>query len=529
MTTEAIARDIQRHERAKSRKEPYIPLIQEAMSYGVQNRDTFYKQSEGQKNQNEAQVFDSTAPAAVAKFVSNLQSSLVPPMKTWVKLRAGELVEDTIRSKADKDLQKVNDTMFSNLQNSNFDTQVAEAFHDLAVSTGALLLQPGTRTNPFVFTAVPLSQLSIEEMADSRPGAVFREHEIFVSSIKDLWADAIVPPQVAELAKDPGKDKITLREMTLPEKVKVLEHGASGKLTYITVDGYRYTVIAGDHRIVERTQRSSPWIIFRWSVVPGEIFGRGPVITYLADIKTLNKTKELTLKNAAMAVAGAWTVVDDGVVNINTMRIYPGARIPVSSNGGSLGPSIQKLETGGNFDVANMVIKELQAAINDGLFASPLGPIDLPVKSATEMSLRQQELAKRIGSAFGRLQYELIAPLVNRMLHILEEFGLIDIQNYRVDGQFIAIQHVSPLALAQDEENLMALMRWVQFMRDTYGPEILMILADPKTIGQAAGKMLNVPADLLPSDEQWEQVKSNVVNFAQRLAQQGQVPTMKAA
>lgn len=529
MTTEAVARDIKRHERAKARKEPYIPLIQEGMSYGVQNRDTFYKQSEGQKNQNEAQVFDSTAPAAVSKFVSNLQSSLVPPMKTWVKLRAGALVPENTRGQSDIDLQKVNDTMFANLQNSNFDTQIAEAFHDLAVSTGALLLQPGTRSNPFVFTAVPLSQLSIEELADSRPGAVFREHEVFVTSIKELWADAIVPSEVSQMAKDPGKDKIMLREMTLPEKVKVLEHGANGKLSYVTVDGYRYTVIAGEHRIVERTQRSSPWIIFRWSVVPGEIYGRGPVITHLADIKTLNKTTELTLKNAAMAVAGAYTVVDDGVININTMRVYPGAKIPVSSNGGSLGPSIQRLETAGNFDVSQLIKKELQRAINDGLFADPLGPIDLPVKSATEMSLRQQELAKRIGSAFGRLQYELIAPLVNRMLHILEEFGLIDIQNYRVDGQIIAIQHVSPLALAQDEENLMALMRWVQFMRDTYGPEILMILCDPKTIGQAAGKMLNVPADLLPSDEQWAQVKSNVVNFASRLAQQGAQPQMKAA
>jgi hypothetical protein len=38
--------------------------------------------------------------------------------------------------------------------------------------------------------------------------------------------------------------------------------------------------------------------------VAGEIYGRGPLLTALPDIKTLNKTLELLLKNASLAVAG---------------------------------------------------------------------------------------------------------------------------------------------------------------------------------------------------------------------------------
>lgn len=528
MTIDSIERDYKRFESAQRRKANVAELYEEAMSYAIQNRETFNKQTEGSKNQNEGQVFDSTAPQAVSKFASNLQSSLVPPMKTWIKLQPGEAVPKQNQNQAAVQLEDIGKALFRNLQNSNFDTQISEAFHDLAAGTGALLVQPGTRSNPFTFVAVPMAQLWLEEVADGRVGAVFRRHEVAGRGIRDVWKDAILPPGLAKMIDEKPDDKIQLIEMTLPERVKILQKGENGRLSYVDVDGYRYTVLAiyeGKTRIVERKQRSNPWVVFRWSVVPGEVYGRGPLLQALADIKTLNKTKELTLKNAAMAIAGAWSVVDDGVINVNTIKIYPGAKIPVSSNeGGALGPTIKRLEAGGNFDVSQLIIQELKRSINEMLFADPLGPIDLPVKSATEVSLRQQELAKRIGSAFGRLQYELIAPLINRLLHIMEELGLIDLQSYRVDGQVIAIQHISPLAMAQDEEQLMAIMRYAQFMRETFGPELALMMMDPQKLGESIGKLLNVPTELLPSAEQWQQVKSNVINMASALAQRnGQV------
>jgi hypothetical protein len=55
--------------------------------------------------------------------------------------------------------------------------------------------------------------------------------------------------------------------------------------------------------VVERTLRYNPFIVFRWSVMPGEVYGRGPVLFALPDAKSLNKTKELILKNASMAVS----------------------------------------------------------------------------------------------------------------------------------------------------------------------------------------------------------------------------------
>lgn len=523
-----VQKDVARFNTAKTRKQQFEQTYREALMYAAPQRDTFFDAAiEGAKRDNPDIVFDSTAQDALSKFASNLQSRLVPPMKQFVKLDTGPGVQENFKQQAKVQLEQITDLMFTFLQNSNFDIQVAESFLDLGVGTGALLLQAGTKDKPFNFVSVPLSQLWLEEVADGRIGAVFREHQVAYRALTDVWPDAKIDAELQSKIDTCPDEKLKLVEMTLPEKLRVRQRDANGRFRWVMIDGYRYTVVdsATNKRLVDREQRSSPWIVFRWSILPGEVYGRGPLLTALADIKTLNKAKELTLKNAAMAIAGAWTVRDDGVINVNTIKIYPGAKIPVESNdGGTFGPTIKRLDQTGDFDVSMLIIKELQNAIRSILFADPMGPIDLPVKSATEVSLRQQELASRIGSSFGRLQFELLAPLVNRMLHIMEDLGLADLQNYRVDGNIIAIRHVSPLAMSQDEETLMSMFRYAEYMSKIFGPQAALLLIKPEKFGLRAAELLHLPADLVPSEAEWKQLQQLIMQIAasQFAAQQGQ-------
>lgn len=257
--------------------------------------------------------------------------------------------------------------------------------------------------------------------------------------------------------------------------------------------------------------------------MPGEIYGRGPVLFSLPDIKTLNKTKELLLKSASIAIFGMWTAVDDGTINLQNIKFSAGTVIPVAANEGSIqGPTLAPLKSPGDVNLAQIIISDLQNKINNMLFADPLGPIDLPVKSATEMSLRQQELSKRIGSAFGKLQYEMIQPLINRMLDILDELGLIDLGDFRVDGNVIAIQHESPLARAQGEEEAMALMRLMETVAGFYGPEVLNVAVPAERAIPMFAKKLNVPENVVATPAEFEQAKQAAIQMAQAQAAQAQ-------
>lgn len=499
---------IKRYKQAQERKANWENTYKEALSYAAPQREDFDYREKGSRKDNTDIVFDSTAQSALNKFASNMQSSLVPPMKKWINLASGYMVPEEDRSDNDKQLEKIRDAMFSAIQSSNFDTQISEAFLGLGLGNGVMLVQPG-EDSLLKFTAIPESQCYFEEGPNGSVGTVFRRHCLAGRNIEGTWPDAALSKELSSQIDSKPEKELDFIEVTL--KCKINKKFVEGDDVILReIDGYKYFVIHEKSKeiIVEREQESSPWVVFRWSVMPGEVYGRGPVLSALADIKTLNKTKELILQNASMAVAGAWTVADDGVMSLENIQIAPGALIPVSSNPGAVnGPTIAPLRSGADFSVAQLVIQELQRSINDMMFADPLGPIDLPVKTATEISVRQNELSKRIGSAFGRLQYELIGPLVDRILYLLEEAGVVDLSGFKVDGNTISIEHISPLAMAQDQEELMAMMRYAETIAQNLGPQAVSTMIKPEQFAKKLAQLLNVPKDIVPTDAEFKQMK----------------------
>ncbi len=230
------------------------------------------------------------------------------------------------------------------------------------------------------------------------------------------------------------------------------------------------------------------------------------------------KTKELLLKAASIALYGVWKG-DPDAINLSTVKFSPATIIPAEGLASGRGDPLQPLNTNTDVNLAQLIISDLRNSINNMMFADPLGPIDLPVKSATEVSLRQQELAKRIGSSFGRLQFELIQPLVNRCLDILEELGLIDLADLRVDGSNLAIEHVSPLAQAQAEEEVLNNIRYLETLAAMYGPEELRAIAPPEKVSKILAPLLNISDELQPKEAEIKQARAE--NLAAQAIQSG--------
>ena len=490
------AETLKRFAQAAARKQGWAQTYEDALRYAAPQRNTFEIARKGDARDGSGEVYDSTALIAMQKFAANLQSSLVPPFRSWVRLVAGPQIPDDVKPVLNTALEEIRQVMFTHLHMSNFDTQIAESFLDLAVGTGALLVQPGRGAQALQFVAVPLSQLSLEEGANGQLDGVFRRYRLPVRAIEGTWEDAVLTPKMHKLLADQPDAEVTLIEATIPHTIMQYNPAIDAEEP---TEGYLYSVVAADEQatLLQRPMRSSPWVIFRYGTLPGEIYGRGPLLSALPDIKTLNKTKELILKNASLAVAGAYTVADDGVININTVKIRPGALIPVSSNGGAGGPTLAPLPRSGDFNIAELVVQDLQASINDALMANVFGAVDAPARSATEMAIRQQELARRMGSAFGRLQYELIAPLLRRILHVLEEQGLVDLSRFTLDGKGIAIVHQSPVATAHDNEELANILRYADFLAETLGREHPLVVAQAQNLAERVGELMNIPPQLV--------------------------------
>ena len=469
---------LKRQELAQRKKDEFQALYMDAYEFALPQRQ-LYGVWEGKatgKNKM-SRVFDSTAINSTQRFANRLQSVVFPPQRKWAKLEPGNDIPVDRRPTTQAVLELYADKMFTVLKQSNFDIAMGEFLLDLAVGTACMMVQPGDDVSPINFIPVPLFLVTYEEGANGQVDNVYRKMRMKGESIQRQWPDAKIPDQLKRLIEDKPTEDIELLEATIFDAKR---------------GDYSYHVIYKDSKdqLVYRRRKTSPWVISRYMKVAGEIYGRGPLLTALPDIKTLNKTKELLLKNASLAVAGVYTAADDGVLNPNTVKLAPGAIIPVARNGGPQGPALAPLPRSGDFNVSQLVIGDLVANIKRILLDESLPPDNMSARSATEIVERMKELAQNLGSAFGRLINETMIPLTAKILEVMDERGLIDMP-LRVNGLEVKVTPVAPLAQAQNMEEINAIMQFAQ-MAQAFGTDGALALKNEVLVDYMADK-LGVP------------------------------------
>ena len=448
---------IKRQAAAQTKKDEFQQLYQDAYEFALPQRQLYGVWEGGAVGSKKMQrVFDSTAINSTQRFANRLQSVVFPPQRKWATLEPGSDIPFEKQQMARNIFETYCDKMFTVLQQSNFDIAMGEFLLDLSVGTACMMVQPGDSVNPINFIPVPLFLVSYEEGANGQVDNVYRKIRMKGESIIRQWPDAKIPDDMQRRIDQKPTDDIEMLEAT------IYDHGR-GDYCYHVIDK------VSKAELVYRRRKSSPWVISRYMKVAGEIYGRGPLMTALPDIKTLNKTIELLLKNASMAVSGVYTAADDGVLNPNTVKLVPGAIIPVARNGGPQGPALQALPRSGDFNVSQLVINDLRSNIKRILLDESLPPENMSARSATEIVERMKELAQNLGSAFGRLINETMIPLTAKILEVMDERGLIDMP-LRVNGLEVKVVPVAPLTQAQNPEEIGAILNYAQLIQNL-GPD----------------------------------------------------------
>ena len=448
---------IKRAEVAQRKKDEFESLYRDAYEFALPQRQLYgYWEGNAQGAKKMARVFDSTAINSTQRFANRLQSGIFPPQRKWCRLEPGQDIPVDRRAEAMAILDAYNEKMFTVIKQSNFDIAIGEFLLDLAVGTAGMLVLPGDDVQPINFIPVPMFLISYEEGANGQVDKIYRKMRMKGEAIKQQWKDAEFSETVQQRIDMKPTDEVELLEATVYDSER-------GDWCYHVIDK------VSKEEIVYRRFNSSPWVISRYSKIAGEIYGRGPLLTALPDIKTLNKTLELVLKNASLAISGVYTAADDGVLNPQTVKLVPGAIIPVARNGGPQGESLKPLARSGDFNVSQIVIQDLRANIKRTLLDESLPPDNMSARSATEVVERMKELAQNLGSAFGRLINETMIPLVARILSVMDERGLIDLP-LRVNGLEVKVSPVAPLAMAQNMEEINNVIQFMQIAQ-SLGPE----------------------------------------------------------
>lgn len=508
-----INRILERWASAKTKRSNWEGTWEECYDYTMPGREGFSSRSPGIRNDD--LIFDETAVVGVQEFSSRMIQGIVPSNVRWVRLEPAPAMRngltDTQLQETQAQLDEVTAYAFEIIEGSNFQQEAHEAFLDVAVGTGNLVIEEGDAVNPIKFHAVPLHQVALESGPFDRVDAQYRERPVKISDVKIIWPKAKLGPALLKMAQEKPNEEITLLECTMRDWTKVIETYDYILLHEKTKETIYTTQWTGSG--------SCPWVNFRWSKMPNEVYGRGPVFNSLAAIKTANLTVQLILENAEMSIAGVWQADDDGIVNPHNINLRPGTIIPRAVNSRGLEP----LKAPGNFDVSQLILQDMRHNINKALYNETLGRREGTPISATEVAERMGDLSRTLGATFGRLQSEFVFPTFKRVIHILKKQGRIELP--AINGTEIKIRAVSPMVRAQRNEDITQHINFATIVGQMFGPQMVQTIINPTKFSQQLAEWYEINLNTLRTEEEQKELAQQMGEQMANAQAQGIDPT----
>lgn len=488
-----------RCDEAWKRRDLWRGILQEAYELASPYRNPYLADSGNRKNTSPPMnsLFESTMLVSNFNATNKLLLDIAPPEQRWASIQVGPVLENQLKNMGQEgaaileELQQqlggINDIIAVVFRSESFINSLSEVLHDVRTTGMGVFLILDDADNdiePVLFQCVPQDEVAVEDGPDGREIGISRRKTIRVSFIKKLWPDAVIPREIAELARDRSKDpEVTLTEATYKE----------GQV-------WRYRVMwrkggKGDPQdVVMREYAPGPFTVFHWSKIPGCEYGPGPVLMMLPDARTINKVMEYVLKNAALALAGMYMVRDDGVVNPDNIQIMAGGLIPVAATGGTFGASIAPLATSREFTVGQIILEDLRSIIKKGLGDNALPDPASGIRSPTEIIERIREFTQLNGGASGRM-VSAMSRVVRAVVDILARRGFIP--PVRIDNFALRVQINSPLARAQQFAEVETVVKWIELCKGIGGEEMTMLVAELEEILVWIADAIGVPSRLV--------------------------------
>lgn len=492
---------LKRYSVAKERQQKWESTCKEAYQVAMPERNLFDR---GEEGQDESQgIYDSTGMISANSFVSTMLRLLFPPDTPFAKLALGPTIPEEERTEKQEILDKANEIHFNAVKASNFYLEIVPFLYDLFVGTACLLVQRGPdEFRPLVHRAIPVTQLAHEENAWGEVNSVYRLWKLKEDEILQNWPKGSYTGEGEKGAP--------------PKDVEVLENA------YFDPENKRWKYVVLDKArkkyIFQADLKFNPFSVARWTNIPGEINGRGPLLQALPELRFLNRLKYFTSEGMPFRIFPILTVTDDDALDADKFVLQPGVLNKVERNGGPNGPSVQALNYGADVNYEQYQVEEVRYNIKKLTLDEQMPAANGPVKSATEWVQRAQEIRQDRTVAFSKIQAEVIRQVFIKQMHILYEMGALPAAFY----QTFKIEDINELVLKLDIESPISRQEKLEEAQQAFSILQAMLATDPQATAQVfkmeemfeeLGIALGIKAKYVRSAAERE-------NFRQQQAQQ---------
>ena len=498
---------------ARQYKDRWLALYKELYFYVIPDRDAFnvkfnYRDDGKPVTQ---QIWDNTAMLAAYQRANDLHGLLLPKDRVWGKLvldkhlYAKEVVENG-------DIQilmdEINERIFFYLNESNLSRVVSSSNLDLVGGTGAIWVESQSDEIPLYYRSIPAVALYIEYSTDDVINTCWFAQKMTARSTLEIY------PGYAGMMRETLKQE--------PNEVFTVNFG---QIKYSDDSFFIYAVMDDDPLALLFSRESTypQIIVYRDRVRPGEAEGRGVGTDMLPTIKDLNLVTQYSRQNMAFK-ANPPMFYDAGTYfNPYSVRQWSGAMIARNPQGRN---PLEPLEMPTHPDVLQHIM-HMQDAIQKGFQVDPLGEIQAPVKSATEISIRENRAQRTSATDISRLINELPKQIFDVAAKILNERGLLVKKRQSIPGfstRKLKFDYVSPLYDLQNQSDLNHFISNLQIKQQFFGQGAAMATVNISEAQKFLTDKLNLPRKLFSSDDEIRQFLKQIGQAQQAQAQQGQLP-----
>lgn len=492
MDSNDVSALIKRNDLLKKNRLNWESHWQEVANYMYPQRGDFtIERSAGEKRQQ--YIFDSTPVHAAELLASGLHGMLTS--NDWFNLVVldPEIAKNgDVKEWLDTATTRTRDA-FNNPE-AGFTTAIQEVYMDFAVfNTAVIFISEHPSREGALFMARSLSEVLLDENISGRIDTWFRTYKWSLRKVitefgKENLSDASKRKIQSSTAK--LDDQIDIIHVIMPRSQIDPRKKSKENYPFASI----YIEKDAKHVIRESGFEELPFMAPRFlKASSGEIYGRGPGISTLPDVKMLNEMMKVTLKAAQKVVDPPIMAEDDSVVG--RLRMVPSGINYFKRGYNAPAP----FETRGRIDIGEAMMDGVRARIRESFFVDQLQLNQGPQMTATEVLQRTEEKLRLMAPVLGRLQTELLSPMISRVFNILLRQGAFPpVPASLQESASILVKYESPLARSQKQLEASGMLRTLEIM----GPVLSM---DPTSL------------DVLDSDAAFKYIGMDLYGMSPRM------------
>lgn len=407
------------------------------------------------------QMFDSTAALGLERFAAAMESMLTPRNQKWHRLTPSDpnLIRDHRVKLWFEDATNIL-FKYRYAPKANFASQQHEAYIGLgAFGTSGMFIDTHDKGG-LRYQAIALRELMFDVNHQGIVDTVYRKFSLTARQCvqrKEAGRFENLPEKIAKAARDEPDKKIAIIHCIRPRSEIDNERVDSKNLPF----GSYYVSFEEKKILSESGFAVFPYAVSRYVTGPGETYGRSPAMLALPAIKVLNEQKKTMLKQGHRVVDPVLLTHDDGI--LDTLSLLPGAVNPggVNAQGQRL---VHELPVG-NLAAGQELMDMERQVINDAFLVNLFQIlIETPAMTATEVLERAREKGALLSPTMGRQQSEMLGPMIERELDLLNKQGLLPEMPdalLEAEGEY-EIEYDSPLSRSQRAEEASGWLRTLE-------------------------------------------------------------------